>query len=309
MIVFVPPPEPAAISTMMAAASQPLPAAIRDLAQSAFDAGDDAALDAILKMALQTYPRATEAIDALTAEFTALRTTREQVSARVRANAMAVASPLENWKGEIELGGSLSTGNTSSFGAYGAFRYRRDGLEWTHMVNGRVDFQRSDGRTIADRFALGWEPGYKFDEGVYLYGLGQFERDRFLGYSSRFTLSSGLGVALVARPKFNLSLQGGPAIRIVDDVTTGRHTVPAGRASLAMRWKLAPTIDLTQNASFYLEEDGGGSANALASSSVETALSGALKARLSYNVQYEHSDVVRRKPIDTTSRVTLVYSF
>lgn len=283
-----------------------LPQSIRDMARAAFEASDDQALDTIIKMARKTFPDADRQTDALAAQYGSLRAERVARLKREREARLAAASVFDNWSGELELGGSLSTGNTESLGLYGALKLSREGLRWQHQVKGRIDFQSSDGETIADRLSFGWEPGYKLNEGMYIYGLGQFERDRFLGFSSRFTLSTGVGMALVDRPDLKVTLQGGPAVRRVDYVDGGSEIHPAGRASAGLRWKLGPSLELSQDAAFYLEE---GSTNAIATTGLETKLLGALKARLSYNFQYEDGDPDGRKPIDTTSRVTLVYSF
>jgi putative salt-induced outer membrane protein len=42
---------------------------------------------------------------------------------------------------------------------------------------------------------------------------------------------------------------------------------------------------------------------------LDTRLIGRLKARFSYDVQYEDRKLTGHEPLDTTSRATLVYSF
>lgn len=284
-----------------------LPPAIRAMAQAAFDTGDDQGLDSILKLARRSFPAAQEQAEALASHYGHLRAERLAQAKREREERLAAAGPLDNWSGEVEAGGSISTGNTRSTALYGAIGLTRAGLNWQHRIRGRVDLQRSNGKSVADRLSLGWEPGYKISDGMFVYGLGQFERDRFLGFASRMTLSTGIGLALVARPDITLTLQGGPAIRRVDYVDRGASIHPAGRASAALRWKVGPRLDLTQDAAIYVGEQTG--ANAVATTAVETRLLGSLKAKLSYNVQYEERDIPGRQPIDTTSRVTFVYDF
>lgn len=284
-----------------------LPPAIRAMARAAFDAGDDHALDSVLKLARKSFPEAEQQAEALASEYGRLRAERQAQAKREREERLAVAGLFDNWSGEAEIGGAISTGNTSSTALYGALGLSREGLRWQHKVKGRADFQRSNGETVADRLSLGWEPGYKIHDGMFVYGLGQFERDRFLGFASRFTLSSGVGMALVARPEVTLTVQGGPAVRRVDYVDRGVSIQAAGRASASLRWKLAPSLDLTQDAALYVGEQTG--TNAVATTSVETRLLGNVKAKLSYNVQYEDSAVDGHGPVDTTSRVTLVYGF
>lgn len=288
-----------------------LPASIAALAQSAYNAEDAQALEAVFRLARQTWPLAADQIDALAAQYAERSLARDAARKQARDTALATAPVLSNWSGEVELGGTLSTGNTRSTGVYGALSLKREGLRWSHVVSGRIDFQRSNGTTVTDRLNLAWQPGYKLGEEIILYGLGQFERDRFLGFSSRYTIGSGIGVKLITRPGLTLAMYGGPALRRTHDIDSGPRTTPAGRAALAFRWKLAPSISLSEDAALYVEEsdESTGGANASATSTIETAVSQKLKARLSYNVQYEKNDLTGRSPVDTTSRMTLVYNF
>ena len=283
-----------------------LPQPVRDLAKAAFDARDDEALKSIFKLARRTNPRAGAQIEALEARYAAERAEELARNAREKAEKLAAASLLEYWKGEVELGGSRSTGNTDSIAVYGAVRFEREGLKWRHLINGRIDFQRSDGDTTADRWKFSWQPNYKASEAVFIYGLGQYERDRFLGFHNRYTLSAGVGWTLISSPETKLSIQGGPAGRYTDYVDKGARVTGAGRASLAFRWQISPTLSLSQDAAVYLEE---GDRSATSITTLETRLIGALKARMSYDVQYEEGNADGRKPLDTTSRATLVYSF
>lgn len=304
-IILSPPAQPSIPFFDLPPPPTELPDSIRDLARAAFETRNETALKSILDLARRTHPRATAQIDALEAEYAARRAEQAAREAREHAERLAAASLLENWKGEVELGGSRSTGNTDSVAVYGAVRFEREGLKWQHLLNGRIDFQRSNGTTTADRLKFGWQPSYKVDDALFIYGLGQYERDRFLGFHNRVTASTGVGWQIVSTPETKLSIQGGPAVRYTDYVGGASQATGAGRASLAFRWKVSPTLNVAQDAAIYLE---GGHNNALSTTSLETRLIGNLKARLSYDVQYEESDIAG-EPLDTTSRATLVYSF
>jgi putative salt-induced outer membrane protein len=306
-VILMPPPIPPSLPFFnLPPPPTQLPQAIRDLAEAAFREGDRDAANSILKTARRSNPQAIAQIEALEAEFAARRAEQAAREARERAEKLAAASLLDNWKGEVELGGSRSTGNVDSVAIYGAVRFEREGLKWRHLINGRVDFQRSNGITTADRLKFGWEPNKKVNEALFIYGLGQYERDRFLGFDSRYTLSSGVGLMIISTPRTKLSIQGGPAVRYTDYVDKGAQVAGAGRASVSFRWKVSPTLEISQDAAVYLE---GNSENALSTTTLESRLLGGLKMRLSYDVQYETDGIAGGEPLDTTSRATLVYSF
>lgn len=283
-----------------------LPRATRDLIEAAYEAGDDTTIAALFKLARRTNPQAEGQIEALEAEISAKRAEKLAREARERADRLAAASFIDNWKGEIELGGSRTTGTNKILALYGAVSLEREGLKWQHAVKGRLDFQRSNGRTTADRYRLSWQPNYKINDKIFVYGLTQYERDRFLGYSSRYTASSGVGFTLISQPGTKLTLQGGPALRYTDAIGEPNETSAAARASMSLRWKITPTLNLSQDAALYLER---GDTNAQSTTSLDTRLIGQLKARFSYDLQYENRDIQGREPLNTTSRATLVYSF
>jgi putative salt-induced outer membrane protein len=312
------PPDSAPITIMLPAVQQPipffnlpppptqLPQAIRDLANAAYETGGQEAAKSVLKLARRTFPQALAQIEALEAEYAARQAEQVAREARERAEKLAAASLLDNWKGEVELGGSRSTGSADSVAIYGAVRFAREGLNWQHLIIGRVDFQRSNGITTTNRLKFGWQPSKKLSESLFVYGLGQYERDRFLDFQNRYTLSTGIGWTIISTTKTKLSIQGGPALRRTEFVDRDSNWTGAGRASISLRWKISPTFDVSQDAAVYLE---GGHDNALSTTTLETRLIGGLKMRISYDVQYETDENVGSEPLDTTSRVTLVYNF
>ncbi|MET0269092.1 MAG: DUF481 domain-containing protein [Sphingomonas sp.] len=283
-----------------------LPDAVRSLIEAATASGDADAVAAIMRYARQTNPETLAQIDALDAEFTARQAAKTAAAARARADALANAALLENWKGEVEAGGSRFTGNNAGFGLYGAVNFVREGLKWRNTLTGRFDYQRTNGETVTERGIAGWRPNYKFDDRLYAYGLAQYERDRLLGYNDRYTGGGGIGYRLVSGPALNVEFEGGPALRHTDFVETGPTTRIAARASLGVRWAISPTLNFVQDGALFVEQ---GNNNATATTSLDTRLIGALKARLSYNVTYERSALATNDTLDTITRATIAYSF
>ncbi|UZK69718.1 DUF481 domain-containing protein [Sphingomonas sp. S1-29] len=209
-------------------------------------------------------------------------------------------------KGRVELGGFTTSGNTSNSGVTGRVEVKREGLNWRHKLLLQADYQESFGLTSRERYVASYEPNYKVDDRLYVYGATQYESDRFLGYINRYSASSGAGYSAIRRTGMRLDLELGPAYRYTDYTDDTSESNVAARGSLAFEWKVSPRIELRQNASAYLQ-----SANSTISSN--TALNakvlGPLSAQLSYIVQYESMPPVGRVDTDTTSRASLVYEF
>jgi putative salt-induced outer membrane protein len=290
-----PPPRPIAPEDTLAA-----------MLSAAYRSGDDATIKAVLGVAKATFPDDVAEIDRLAAgDAAVLARTRKEAQEKEQAR-IAAATFFEIWKGELELGASRSTGSTQVVGLYASAKLTRDGLKWRQQVTGRIDFQQTDHVTTTQRIIAAWQPQYKWSDRTYSYGLLQYESDRSLGYSNRETVGAGFGYTAYKGPKGTLNLEGGPAMRETDFLEQPNRTTLAGRASLTGHFSLTPTLQLSQDASVFVEQR---DTTASATSSVDTKLIGNLKARLSYNIQYEQDAPTGRNELDTISRATLVYAF
>lgn len=303
-----PPPTPLTILTPDRPADAPpvLPEEIRSVLAAAVDSGDPAAVAAVVRFAKTTNPETAGQIDRINEAYLARVAARKAREAREKRDELLLAGPLDFWKGQLEIGASRSTGNTDALGIYVAAGATREGIDWRHKIAGRIDYQRTNGITSTERANLSYQPNYKIDEQLYAYGLGQYERDRFLGYTTRLTAGGGIGYSVFRDGPLRLDLEGGPALRQVDYVDQPNETGIAGRGSMALTWKISPKTNFTQNAAVYLEPD---NRSATSSTALDTTIIGALKARLSYNVQYERAAPTRNRSVDTLSRATLVYGF
>ncbi len=276
---------------------------------AAYRTGNDATINAVIGVAKATFPNQAAIIDRLAAgDAAVLAQTRKDAQERERLR-IEQARFFQIWKGELEAGASRSTGTTSSLGVYASAKLTREGLKWRQNVSARLDFQQTDNVTTTERLVAAWQPNYKFDERLYAYGLGQFEHDRTLGYNSRFTLGTGLGYTLVATDNAHIQLEGGPAVRRTDYTAlseeTDRTTI-AARASLTGKIQLSPTIAISQDAALFFETR---DTTISATSALETTLIGKLKAKFSYNIQYEQNAPEGSHALDTITRATLVYGF
>lgn len=296
---------PVAAQVPLAAPIDPSDTVAAMLAQ-AYRTGDDATIKAVIGVAKATFPDQAVEIDRLAAGNAAvLANTRREEQVREQAR-IAAATFFEIWKGELEAGASRSTGSTRTVGIYASAKLNRDGLNWRQRFNGRLDYQETDGVATTERLIAAYQPNYKWSEALYSYGLAQVERDRSLGYSNRGTLGVGMGYVAASGVSRRIEIEGGPAIRRTNFIDEGNRTTLAARASLAARIALSPTLSLSQDASVFLETN---DTTATATTAIDTRLIGALKARFSYNIQYEQDGSTGGNQLDTITRATLVYGF
>jgi putative salt-induced outer membrane protein len=299
----------ALLALLQAAAPAPaatLPADARAVLQAAIDSGDSAAVETVARFVGQAHPGAAAEIAAMRTAFAAAHAERAAAAEAARRRALAEAGPAENWDGSFEVGGSRSTGSSSSLGLFGAVSGTRTGLDWSHRVSARAEIQETNGARTAERLSASWQPRRSLGAQLYGFGLAEYERDPFLGIDSRFTGGLGAGYSFRAGEAFRVELEGGPSVRRTDP----REGVPVstlgGRASLDATWRISPSLELKQNGSLVFDEENG---TGRATTALDAALFGPLRMRLSYELRYERDVLRDLGSLDTTSRATLVFGF
>lgn len=280
-------------------APPPLAEPVRRMLETAIASGNENDISAIAKVAQQTNPQAA-------AEIAAMVNAHRAKVETARQEKLSDPNMLALWKGRGELGGFLSTGSTEEIGISAGISLQRQGMKWLHKVQGSADYRRANGATSRERFVGSYEGRYQFDPSGYAYGLGQFERDPFLGYDSRYTASVGVGYKLVQEKALDLSVNVGPSVRIVDYTLDESESKLGARSSYDLAWKLTPAVTFRQNGSAYLEDD---LRSATLLTSLDARVVSRVTARLSYNVQREADTILTPGRTDTLSKVTLVYDF
>jgi len=280
--------------------------AVRTMIDAAIQSGDFEAAKAVIRFARQTSPTGGGEIDKIETAWNAERAANDARAAAEREDRLRAAGVFQNWKGQVEVGGSRATGTTDSFGLYASVDATREGIDWRHKLHAQAEFQRTDGVRTQERLNGSWQPNFKFSKRGYTYGLVQYERDPFAGYENRYTAAVGVGYGLIAGPTIKLDVEGGPGFRHTNSITGSDSDRIVGRGSVNFSWKVTPTLQLVQTGAIYIEH---GDNNATVQTALDTKLIGDLKARLSYSIQYEKDPPVGTKALNTQSRATLVYSF
>jgi putative salt-induced outer membrane protein len=289
-----------------AAPAGAIPADVRAVLDAAMASGDREAVATVVRFAVQAHPAAAAEIRAVHQHFLAEAADRDAERAAAARSRIASAGPLREWDGQVELGASRATGSTDSLGLYGALSARRTGIAWVHLLNARAELQESNGRRTAERASASWQARRLLDRRLYLFGLGQYERDPFVGFDNRTTAGLGAGYSLLDQPGLHVEVEGGPAWRRTDARSRDDVSSLAARASLAFSWKPTPRLEFKQNGSFYLDRDNG-SGQAL--SALDVSVIGPLRVRLSYELRFERDILRDVRSLDTTSRATFVYGF
>lgn len=277
----------------------PIPEPLKAMLDAAMKSGNEAEVATISKYARAADPASADAIAASVETWAKDRAAKRDATLRD-------AGAFDLWHGRAELGGYLTTGNTQDAGVSGSIDLSRETIRWRHKLNLAADYKRSAGVVSREHYLAAYEPNFKFSPRGYVYGAAQYESDRFLGYTSRYSASVGAGYSAIKQPGMKLDLEVGPAYR--DTAFTDRTTESsiAARGSLDFDWKLTGAISFSQAASAYMQHY---NSTVSSTTALSAKLIGPLAGKISYAVQYESMPPIGRVGTDTTSRASLVYSF
>jgi putative salt-induced outer membrane protein len=298
------------------AAQAELPEGARAMIDAAIASGDEKKVATVIGLARSTWPEERSTIDAINDQWKITLAARRAAEAEAERTALINADMFDRWTGEGELGAFQSSGNTESVGVAAALRLDREGIDWTHSIRLRADYQRQNGSTSREQFAASYEPRWQFDENIFAYGLAQYERDRIQGFSSRYSVSGGLGYRILDNPKLKLSLKAGPAYRVTDFTDGTSADRLAGLVGIDFDWQMLDRLKLTQDVEALAETGGeatlifdGANTTINLVTGLDFRVSNRLRSRLSYKVEYDSNPPARSEGTDTLTRATLIYGF
>lgn len=268
--------------------------------------GDEAKARAVIAIARETNPADASEVDAILADYeTRLAAAAKEAEAAKQAEIRS-AGLFENWTGAGELGAFRSTGNSDNIGITAGLGLTREGINWRHKLSGRADYQETEGVVTREQYLAAYEPNFKLSGSLYLYGLAQYERDQFQGFSGRYSVSGGLGYDIIKRDDMTLSVKAGPAWRRTDLVGGGGSSSFAGLAAIDFGWRISEGISLTQSGSALMQS---GSSTFISDTGLTAKIANELSVRLSYTIEHDTEPPLGAVKTDTLSRFTLIYDF
>lgn len=301
-----------AILFAAAPAHAQIPEPVRAMIDAALASGDDAKVRTVIELAKATNPDDGGELDAILSAYEAdLEAAKAAAMADAgdagdaQDDAIPSAGFFADLSGKGELGAFMSTGNAENTGITASLSLVNEGTNWRHRFSGRADYQETEGVVTREQFVAAYEPNYKINDRLFAYALAQYERDRFQGFSARYSASGGIGYdVLVDGP--TLSIKAGPAYRrteLVNGASTGNL---AGLAALDFDWAVSDTITFTQDGSALVQN---GSSTFISDTGLQAAISEVLSVRLSYTVETDTAPPPGAVKTDTLSRVTIIYDF
>ncbi len=304
-----------ALATATPAYAQ-LPDGARQMIDAALASGDDTKIATVLELARTTWPDEAGEIALIESEWQAAKAERAAAAAKAEEEAIRSAGLLDRWSGEGELGGFQSSGNSDTVGISAGLKLKREGIDWSHRLRARFDYQRQNSVTSREQLLAAYEPRWQFGENVFAYGLAQYERDQIQGVDARYAISGGLGYKVFDREGLSLSVKAGPAYRVTKYTDGRSESRLAGLTGFDFDWQIFERLTLTQDANAVAETGGealvivdGSNTTLNLITGLDFKVSDSLRARMSYQFDYDSNPPAGKVSTDTLTRATLIYGF
>ena len=294
------------LAGMPAAAHAELPSPVRAMIDAAIDTGDEDTVRTVIELARSTNPDDGAELDTILAAYETDLAANAASAAAAEQAAIRSAGIFGNWSGSGELGAFNSTGNAENTGVTAALGLTREGINWRHKLRARADYQRNNGIATSEQFLAGYEANLLINDRLYAFAATLFERDRFQGFSGRYSASGGLGYQVIDSETMSLSAQAGPAYRRTEFADGTSSSDIAGNASLDFDWQIAENLALTQDASAFVQS---GSSTFISATGLQAGISNDVSVRLSYSVEHDTNPPIGAVTTDTLSRITIIYDF
>lgn len=214
------------------------------------------------------------------------------------------------YSGSINLGASLSDGNTDNKNVYGEGKFLARAKLYRWSVEGDVRQAESDGERTEEKWRLFGNYRRYTQEQRYLYARTSFEHDEFSDVDLRATLGGGYGSQVYDTDSLSLSYQGGL------DYVTLKRSEGDDEDYVALGWGAEYRQELWEGAAVVSHEQQGFMSledweNILVrtKTALRVPLGNSLETAMQLNLEWDNDPAPDRDSVDTLWLLTLGYKW
>ena len=240
---------------------------------------------------------------------------------------LAGAQNSSPWSGKVALGYLASSGNTDTTALNFNGEVKYDVNKWHNSLLGRAILKTDSNESTAESYKAAYELKYDLSDRTYLFGLLDYNNDRFSSYDQQIFEIVGMGRRFIMTEKHELNGDLGIGASQSDfrdcksdDVLAGAcvigppQTPPFGtsenevtyRVSGDYKWQISETASLVQKLSVNI-----GSSNTYTESLSElrAGIVGDIAVLLSYTIKNNSDVAPGTDKTDTYTAISLEYAF
>lgn len=224
------------------------------------------------------------------------------------ADSPAADTPPEpdHFKGSAELGYLASSGNsdTTSLNAKLVMEYEVE--KWRHGFLAQAIRATNADLLTSERYQASAKSDYKFSEHNYFFGVANYDRDEFSGFTRRLSEALGYGRRIVATEKHMLDAEIGVGARQTTLVDGTEQNDNIARLGINYNWAISDTSSFSQTLAV---ESGDLNTYSESVTAVTANLMSQLALKVSYTIKRNSDVPVGVENTDTYTAVSVLYSF
>ncbi|MDE2235509.1 MAG: DUF481 domain-containing protein [Gammaproteobacteria bacterium] len=227
-----------------------------------------------------------------------------QLDANIAATKKIAAK--EGWQGSVSLGYLATTGNTNtrSLNSQALAGYKSG--PWQDVLAFQAIQASQNGVTSAENYDFNGQSDYNLSDKDYVYGTVDYLRDTFSGYQRRTSEILGYGRRLYSSASQQLDLEFGAGARQTYNIDDTHSDDFVQRLAFNYLWQFAEKSNLSENLSVI---NGTDNTFTQSVSALTTNLAGSFALSVSYTVKHNTSVRPGLKNTDSTTAISLVYTF
>lgn len=200
-------------------------------------------------------------------------------------------------------------GNTRSHTLGGEFTFLRKATPWG--IEGLIGYTRGDqdGVKTAERIRTGVKGSYKLDKRWDAFLSGSWERDRFSGFNKRLALAAGATYILWTSDRDSLLVDVGLSWNQDTPVGADHQTFLGGMADVKYTHTWSKTSSFQQKLMLVPNFAEGARWHGESETALVAGLTQKLALKGSFLLRYNHLPPDGFKKTDTTTAVSLLFSF
>ncbi|MDX1455275.1 MAG: DUF481 domain-containing protein [Gammaproteobacteria bacterium] len=208
--------------------------------------------------------------------------------------------------GKLNLGYLASTGNTESSSFVGKLTLAWDLEKWRHAAVASGFSSETDGVTDGEQYRAGYKADRKLGDKNYLFGVVNWENDRFSGIDRRTSEAVGFGRRFLETGSHTLDLELGVGARQTKRTTGEETDETISRFAGNYAWQIAENSTFKQGVAV---ESGDENTYIESTTELTAQLIGQLDLSISYVIKRNSVVPLDSEKTDTYTSVSVVYSF
>lgn len=218
----------------------------------------------------------------------------------------------KTFTGEVELGATLTTGNTETSSYKGRINLEHELGNWKNQYLLEGLYKEDTDEVTAKRYFAGAQSNYSLGDRSYLFANANYEVDPFTGYDYTLSGATGYGYRLYRTSKTFLDVELGPGY-IYQRLDSEQAMLEGSdsNSSIVAHGAINFETEITETSKFEQRfvADYGDKLDARSETSLTANIIGALAMKFAIIVRYNSEALDNKKSTDTETNMTLLYAF